>query len=142
MWNETLYWGPKFLALDSNTFISFSAEPFLPSILSHGLPSGSAYPPNRAQAFQPTSIDWQWSNASLNSAFVAGFKKSTRLLRDRLRAEGQDIEQGTPYGNYASPWTPVKDLFGVSLPRLKKIKAVWDPEDVMGQTGGWKIPAS
>ncbi|KIJ06536.1 hypothetical protein PAXINDRAFT_80333 [Paxillus involutus ATCC 200175] len=43
------------------------------------------------------------------------------------------------YSNYAIVGTPVEEIYGDSLPRLRKIKEAVDPGNVMGLAGGWKF---
>jgi hypothetical protein len=61
------------------------------------------------------------------------------LLTEKALAEGQDIEGAPLYGNYAIYDTPVEKLYGDNLARLRKIKFLVDPLNVMGLAGGWKI---
>ena len=41
--------------------------------------------------------------------------------------------------NYALFDTPLEDMYGANVPRLRKIRAEIDPEDVMGLAGGFKF---
>ncbi|KAF8269916.1 hypothetical protein EI94DRAFT_1572930, partial [Lactarius quietus] len=53
--------------------------------------------------------------------------------------DGQNVSQAAVYVNYALFDTPLKDIFGRNLPRLRKIRDYIDPEDVMGLAGGFKF---
>jgi Berberine and berberine like len=63
----------------------------------------------------------------------------TAFLKARAVANGQDIANAAVYGNYAIIHTPVDDIYKGNLPRLRSIKAVYDPDNVMGLTGGYKF---
>jgi len=41
--------------------------------------------------------------------------------------------------NYALFDTPLEDMYGANVPRLREIKAEIDSENVMGLTGGFKF---
>ncbi|THH28905.1 hypothetical protein EUX98_g5277 [Antrodiella citrinella] len=114
--NETVFWGQK-LGSSSSTFISYGIEPFITSILSHG--SAYAYPPDRTKAYLPTNIYCQLTNVAKSS--------------------GQDIDHAALYTNYALFDTPLERIYGDNLPKLKQIKAKYDPLNIMGQAGGWKL---
>jgi hypothetical protein len=70
----------------------------------------------------------------------------TRAIReagDNLRAaaleDGQDIEHAAVYPNYALFDTPLEDMYGNHVPRLRALRRAVDPEDVMGLAGGFKF---
>jgi hypothetical protein len=135
--NQTEYWGAQLAQIDPSIRVSFSAEPFLPTILTHG--NASAYPPRRDIAFQPTSLDFAWTSPAADTAANAATKAATLTLTAQVVNAGQNILGATPYGNYAYNATPDALIFGASLPRLRTVKALVDPKDVMDQTGGWKV---
>ena len=54
-------------------------------------------------------------------------------------ADGQNVSHAAVYVNYALFGTPLKDMYGGNVERLRKIRAAIDPDDVMGLTGGWKF---
>jgi hypothetical protein len=54
-------------------------------------------------------------------------------------ADGQDVSHAAKYPNYALFGTPLEDMYGGNVERLRKIKAAVDPEDVMDLSGGWKF---
>ena len=43
------------------------------------------------------------------------------------------------YVNYALFDTPLEDMYGGNVPKLREIKAEVDPGDVMGLAGGFKF---
>lgn len=60
---------------------------------------------------------------------------------DRIRkaATDESIELGTSYPNYAISDTPLVEIYGSNVGKLKKIKAKVDPDNVMGLAGGFKF---
>ena len=60
-------------------------------------------------------------------------------IRDAALADGQNVSRAAKYPNYALFGTPLEDMYGGNVERLRNIRAAIDPEDVMGLTGGWKF---
>ena len=60
-------------------------------------------------------------------------------IRDVALKDGQNLSHAAKYPNYALFGTPLEDMYGGNVEKLRKIKAAIDPDDVMGLTGGWKF---
>jgi hypothetical protein len=112
-------------------------EPFDSGIFSHG--SSSAYPPDRSQALFPTVIQYTWSNASIDHTIAHAMRQQSDALHDAALADGQNVSHASVYVNYALFDTPLEDMYGANVPRLRGIRAEIDPEDVMGLAGGFKF---
>jgi hypothetical protein len=112
-------------------------EPFDYGIFSHG--SESAYPPDRSQAIFPTALGVVWSNSSLDDTAAFVLRNISNTVRDVALADGQNVSHAAKYLNYALFGTPLEDMYGGNVQRLRKIRAAIDPEHVMGLTGGWKF---
>lgn len=65
--------------------------------------------------------------------------QSANTIAAAADAEGQDIGSAALYGNYAVASTPLSRIFGSNQARLESIKAQYDPQNVMGLAGGWKV---
>ncbi|KAG5637106.1 hypothetical protein H0H81_005744 [Sphagnurus paluster] len=136
--NETTFWGAQ-LTTKSGTFISYDAEPFLPSIFSHGAPSSSAYPPSRSIGLSPIDIYYAWTDEEFDDDFYAAARHSAARIHELAIAEGQDIADAALYPNYSIFGTPIAALYGANVPALKALKDEVDPGNVMGLAGGFKI---
>ena len=112
-------------------------EPFDKGLFSHG--SGSAYPPDRSHAIYPSSLTLQWSNASLDEMMAFALRNISTTIHAAALADGQNVSHAAVYPNYALFGTPLEDMYGGNVERFRKIRAVIDPEDVMGLAGGWKF---
>ena len=66
-----------------------------------------------------------------------------RESADRLRAaalkDGQDVKKAALYPNYALFDTPLEDMYGTNVQRMRAVRRAIDPEDVMGLAGGFKF---
>jgi hypothetical protein len=66
--------------------------------------------------------------------------RATKRALDAKAAElGQDVANAKVYGNYALAGTPLKDIYGDNLPRLRSIRKRVDPFNIMTLAGGWKF---
>jgi hypothetical protein len=119
-------------------FVSYDIEPFLPSALSHSS-SASAYPPSRLQVYLPTNLYFAWSSPLSDEIVIKAIRESERVLTNTAIQLGQPIQNAASYSNYAESSTPLQDIYGSNLPALKALKAQYDPADVMGLAGGFKI---
>ncbi|KAI0303852.1 hypothetical protein BC826DRAFT_1100810 [Russula brevipes] len=111
--NQTKFWGTRLSALDGNVTVSSTLEPLDNDYLSHG--SGSAYPPDRSHAIFHSIMSTVWANASLDEEMAHALRQA--------------------YVNYALFDTPLEDIYGGNVERLREIRAVIDPKDVMGLAG-------
>ncbi|KAF8486373.1 FAD dependent oxidoreductase [Russula ochroleuca] len=135
--NQTKLWGARLSALDKNVTLTLSLEPFDKGLFSHG--SASAYPPDRSHAVLPSSLTLQWSNASLDETMAYALRNISDTIHATALADGQNVSHAAVYVNYALFGTPLENIYGGNVERLRKIRAGIDPEDVMGLAGGWKF---
>lgn len=75
----------------------------------------------------------------MDDAFHKAIRHSAASIKAKAIADGQDVANAALYGNYAISDTPLKDIYGSNLGRLKKIKETYDPRNVMGLAGGFKF---
>ncbi|KAI9449065.1 FAD dependent oxidoreductase [Lactarius psammicola] len=135
--DQVLYWGSQLTPLDQNVTVAAAAEPLDRSVFTHGTPS--AYPPDRSQVFFPSVLSFSWSNSSLDETMTRAIRESADSLRATALKDGQDVKHASVYPNYALFDTPLKDMYGKNVPRLRALRRAIDPEDVMGLAGGFKF---
>ncbi|KAF8492578.1 hypothetical protein F5888DRAFT_1857925, partial [Russula emetica] len=135
--NQTKFWGERLYAQDKNVTVSSTVEAFDKGFFSYG--NDSAYPPDRSQAVFPSAITVEWSNSSLDDTMASALRKFADAIHNVALADEQNVSHAAKYVNYALFGTPLKDMYGGNIERLRKIRAAIDPEDVMGLTGGWKF---
>jgi len=129
--------GKRVSALDSTALVTATLEPFDSNLFSHGSPS--AYPPDRSQAVFPSIINVAWSNSSLDKSMADFLRDGAKTIHDVAIADGQNLSHAAVYVNYALFDTPLEDIYGWNLARLRQIKANIDPKRVMDLAGGFKF---
>jgi len=117
--------------------VSSALESFDSGLFSHGSPS--AYPPDRSQAVFPSVINVAWSNASLDEMMADLLRDGAKTIHDVAIADGQNLSDAAVYVNYALFDTPLEDIYGGNLARLRRVEAKIDPERVMDLAGGFKF---
>ncbi|KAI0293621.1 hypothetical protein B0F90DRAFT_1761958 [Multifurca ochricompacta] len=135
--NETEFWGEWLSKHDENVLVSSAFDPFEPDYLTHGGPS--AHPPDRSRAYLPASMFIAWSKPLVEKYMEDAIRRSGEALVTAGIRDGQDLENAAPYVNYVMFDTPLEKMYGGGLERLREIRREYDPEDVMGLTGGWKF---
>ena len=137
MYNRLQSWGARLSTLDKNVSLVASMEPFDDNLFSYG--SGSAYPPDRSHAIFPSLFSLTWSDASLDETMAASLRQISEAARAAVLTDGQNVSHAARYVNYALFDTPLEDMYGGNVKRLREIRTKFDPEDVMGLTGGFKF---
>ena len=130
------FWGQALF--DKSGVVAYTLEPFLPSILSHNT-APTAYPPTRDHVYLPLGICFMWLNATYDNDFYDAIRQSAIRIRDVAIADGQDIINAPLYPNYAIFGTPLKDMYGANVDKLRILKRRVDPDNVMGLAGGFKF---
>ena len=136
------YWTAKLTLKGGLAFIYF-AEPFLQNYLSHA-DSPSAWPDPSARqpgkAPNPLLVYFTWNSTLYDDVFVAAVEESANRLAAVAKAEGLLLNHPQAlYGNYVDANTPLVDIYGDNLPKLRALKAKIDPNNVMGLAGGFKF---
>ncbi|CAE6384251.1 unnamed protein product [Rhizoctonia solani] len=136
--NQSKYWGKQAsLRFKTDLFISYDVEPFLPSMNARS--KGGAYPHD--DFLMPLNLYFGWVSPLDDDWFHSAIEESSRIIREQAIAEGQNIggDKQIKYGNYASANENLSSIYGSNLPRLKEIKQQYDPNNVMGLAGGYRL---
>ncbi|THU83073.1 FAD-binding domain-containing protein [Dendrothele bispora CBS 962.96] len=135
MQNETTFFASM---LQSNGLVlnGYVIEPFLPEAYHHG-DTDTAYPPNRNENIHPMNIYYAWANEESDTIMLKASRQTAASLQQIALSNG--ILASAKYPNYAIFQTPLEEMYGGNLPRLRAIKRLVDPFDVMGSTGGFKL---
>ena len=136
------YWGEQLLKVDPNAQILNPLEIFLPTMFQHGDPG--AWPPSGdlSPALLPQASQWSWTTGpETDAAFIDGQRQQADFIAQLADSEGQGSSNLALYPNYALYGVPVEQLYGsANMKRLQRIKSIYDPKNIMGLAGGWKVP--
>jgi FAD/FMN-containing dehydrogenase len=123
----------------SAAYVNFAIEPFLSTALSHST-GPSVFPRTRKQVYLPTNMYLGWIDPAADELMHTATKDAIQRLKAKAIELGQDIEEATLYPNYAIDGIPVETFWGkTNVKKMQALKAVYDPKNVMGLTGGWKV---
>ena len=131
--------GDKLSEEDEETFILFNLDPFESDIFTHGGPS--AYPPDRSHAVLPSSLFVAWNNKSLDKdkyVYDSLRNLSASIIEAGIK-DGQDLMDAAHYPNNAIYGTPIEQIYGKNVERLRSIKKKYDLFRIMDLTGGFKL---
>jgi hypothetical protein len=113
-------------------------QPFLPSVFSHSkIPA--AYPFTRVNPPSPFNIYYSWSDPADDQIFYDAIQTSAKYLQKIAAQEHPDVLGYPKYPHWAIYGTPVEEIYGPNLPKLRSIKRKYDPHNLMGLAGGWKF---
>jgi Berberine and berberine like len=87
----------------------------------------------------PTVLYFGWSSSARDADVAAMLRQSSAAVRAAALVDGQDVGSAAIYPNEALIGTPLEDIYGANVPRLREIRKKVDPKDVMGLTGGFKF---
>lgn len=102
-------------------------------------PPGAAYPHKPYEPFGPMLVYFRWKKADDDDFWFKQIKNTLIRIRKVARSEGVLPQQPSYYSNLSLETVSVRDIYCENLPWLQKVKAQYDPHDVMGRAGGRKI---
>lgn len=130
--NETVNWG-RSLSWDSGLFISYDVEPFARGYLQRERTSDSAFPPDRS-AGVPLNIYYAWAFSGADDIMQDAARSSAARLQALVGSK-----KLPRYPNYSIMGTPLADMYGPGVDRLRSIAQTIDPDGVMSLAGGFKF---
>ena len=128
------------LVIMGGTLLTINIEPFLSTYFNHS--QGGAYPhmPSSAPPL-PIVVQFCWDIPSKDEYFINQTQSLTNSLSQAALVDGQgaDNSKQLRYPNYALDNTPLSEMYGDNINRLKTIRQSWDPDNVMCLAGGFKF---
>jgi len=123
-----------------DAYFIFDITPFTRDVFKNS--QDGAYPHSSTSSpLLPFLIQFCWASPSDDDIFLAELRSTRDVLFQIVLDEGQNVagSKQIQYANYALDDTPISNLFGNNLARLKNIRQIWDPDNVMYLTGGFKL---
>ena len=87
----------------------------------------------------PVNIDIGWSSSAQDAAVHDISKAAAADLRATALTLGATVDEAFQYANYALGDTPLEEIYGDNVARLREIKEKYDSTNVMGLAGGFKF---
>jgi hypothetical protein len=124
---------------DKDAVFAVEFGPFESDIFTHGGPS--AYPPDRSRVAIQSVLFVRWNDESLDKDKYVynGLRSARASIIEAGIMDGQDLKNVENYPNLALNGTPLEEMYGNNVGRLREIRKKYDPFHVMGLTGGFKI---
>jgi len=132
--NETAVLGATLAGL-SATFSMNMIWQNLPNYLSHG--PESAWPGDRSKFFSSINGWALWDDNNAGSMIVNAMQASGKKLQTAAEALGQNLTGVSKYPNICPADTPLEEMYGDHVDRLRKIRLAYDPNLIMDLTGGF-----
>lgn len=112
--------------------------PFLPSMFDKSTPA--AWPHKKGQPNGPLLVCFQWEGESNDSYWIGLMMQILQSIQKVAKQEGCTNDELPSYCNTSLDITPVRDIYKSNLSKLRRVRAKYDPDDVMGRAGGFRIP--
>ncbi|THV05591.1 FAD-binding domain-containing protein [Dendrothele bispora CBS 962.96] len=111
-------------------------EPFH-GVFSHS--TDSAYPHSPDRPVTPCNTFVNFKDIGDVEYFQGALRDLSASIQAFAIDAGESRADDLHYPNYALVGTPLELIYGDSLPRLRELKAVVDPQNVMNLTGGFLV---
>ncbi|KAF8813148.1 FAD-binding domain-containing protein [Phlegmacium glaucopus] len=100
----------------------------------------SAWPHKRCTSYAPILVSFQW-NEKDDDFYVDKMKTVLSNIRAKAIECKCTTADAPVYSNMALvDFTKAEDIYGEGLKELGRIRKCYDPSDVMGRVGGFRIP--
>ena len=103
-------------------------------------PPGAAWPHRPGKPFGPLLAYFLWEKEEDDEFWLAKMKGTLARIRDVALQHGLTTETPAYYNNLSLETTPAAWIYRDNLKWLREVKKDYDPQNVMGRTGGHKIP--
>src|ERR1700733_10996246 len=113
--------------------------PFLPTMFDNSV--DSAWPHKKGSPNGPLVVIFTWEGKENDSVWIKQLKTALDEIRRTALQEGCTTPDAPVYYNTClSDVTGPEDIYRHNLPDLSAIRNIYDPDDVMSLTGGFRIP--
>jgi len=99
-----------------------------------------AWPRERGKAYGPLLAYFLWEGADKDEFWLKEIKRAFKAINQVALDEGCTEKSAPIYLNTSLESTSAKEIYGSNLKKLSKVREKYDLKNVMGRTGGFKIP--
>ncbi|KAK1221557.1 hypothetical protein PQX77_015676 [Marasmius sp. AFHP31] len=103
-------------------------------------PPGAAFPHERGEPYGPMLAYFRWQKEEDDEFWLTKLKGTLNRIRVVARNLGLTPRKPAYYNNLSLETVPAHKIYRDNMKWLKRVKAKYDPTDVMGRCGGHKIP--
>ncbi|KAF7441303.1 hypothetical protein PC9H_001652 [Pleurotus ostreatus] len=118
--------------------LSFPFFPCVTSIFNNSKPA--AWPHSRDRVIVPLSAYFLWEGQENDEFWSVRMQTTLNNIKAVARREGYIYEDSPEYPTLAFGTTNAEEIYRENLDKLVAIRKKYDPDNVMGLTGGFKIP--
>jgi hypothetical protein len=113
--------------------------PFLPTMLKKSV--DSAWPHNGTEPNGPLSLHFMWEGVENDGLWVGQMKTALRHIHEIALQEKCTTDDAPAYCNTTlEEVTTPSQIYRHNLDDLSALRTKYDPNNVMGRTGGFRIP--
>lgn len=111
----------------------------MPTYFDHS--KGGAYPHDSSLVLYPIFLFFAWVDGAseFDGYYLNAIQQAGNTISAQAIKEGQQSVNKIMYSNYALPNVNLETLFGPNVDVLKATKRKYDPNNVMGLAGGFKL---
>jgi len=118
--------------------VVIDAWPFLPSMFDNSTPA--AWPHKKGQPNGPLIVCFQWEGENNDAYWIGLLMQILQSIQKVAKQEGCTHDQLPVYCNTSLADTPVENIYKNNLWKLRRIRAKYDPNEMMSRAGGFRIP--
>jgi hypothetical protein len=112
--------------------------PFLSTMFDNSSPA--AWPHIKGEPNGPLVVYFLWDGKEYDEFWIKLMKEALSNIHAVAMSEKCTTDSAPVYWNTTLGDTPVQDIYRNNFTSLRVTRAKYDPKDIMGQTGGFRIP--
>lgn len=112
--------------------------PFVHEMFDNSSPA--AWPHEKGQPNGPLVAIFQWDGEENDAFWISQMDRALSAIEAKVYRAGTASSTPIYCNNTLADRTAVSDVYRLNLDSLAKTRKKYDPYDVMGQAGGFKIP--
>ena len=129
----------RFLKSRNGVLVIVDAWPVHPDIFNNS-PPNAAFPHKANEPYSPMLAYFQWESEKDDQFWLTKLKGTLNRIRVVARNLGVTPRKPAYYSNLSLETVPAHKIYRDNLGWLMQVKKKYDPTDVMGRSGGHKIP--